>query len=324
VRRNLTSTMILCVGLTPTVQRTLFFDAFATGAVNRARETLVTASGKAVNVARVVSLLGGDATLVQLLGGASGRFVADELAMQGIATENVFAQDDAPTRTCTTLLVASDEAATELVEEARPVSADDVERVRQAVYARLSHARALCLSGSFPPQTPPTLYRDLALAALEAGVPVLVDAQRAPLQETLSAGPLLVKPNRDEALATLGLTASGDAARDARQAVRALTNAGAQWALVSMGRDGSLLGSREGETIWRITPPSVEVVNPIGSGDSLAAGTLYAHTVLRLSLPEAVVYGTACAAANCLSPTSGALTKADVERLLPLVTVSEA
>ncbi len=318
--------MILCVGLTPTVQRTLFFDEFTPGAVNRARQTLVTASGKAVNAARVVSLLGGDVTLVQLLGGASGRFVANELGAQGVAMDNVFARDDAPTRTCTTLLAGSGDnaAATELVEEAPPVYESDVERVKQAVYRLLPGARALCLSGSFPPQTPPALYRDLASAAMEAGVPVLVDAQRAPLREALAAQPLLVKPNRDEALATLDLPPSGDATEDARRAVRALTDAGAQWALVSLGRDGSLLGGRDNETVWRITPPAVNAVNPIGSGDSLAAGTLYAHTVLRLSLPEAVVYGTACAAANCLTPTSGVLEKSEAERLVPLVRVSEA
>ena len=67
--------MILCVGLTPTVQRTLFFDAFSVGAVNRARETRTTASGKGVNVARVATGLGESVRLIQILGGDSGRWL---------------------------------------------------------------------------------------------------------------------------------------------------------------------------------------------------------------------------------------------------------
>ncbi|RYF78602.1 MAG: hypothetical protein EOO39_00985 [Cytophagaceae bacterium] len=61
---------LLVVGLTPTVQRTLCFETFTVGNVNRARETLVTASGKGVNVARVATLLGERVELVQILGGA--------------------------------------------------------------------------------------------------------------------------------------------------------------------------------------------------------------------------------------------------------------
>ena len=70
---------------------------------------------------------------------------------------------------------------------------------------------------------------------------------------------------------------------------------------------------------WRVLPPTVDVVNPIGSGDSLLAGVM-AQGWFSLT-PEAVAYGTACAAANCLSLTSGVVQQGDVERLLPQVRV---
>lgn len=317
-RRN----MILVVGLTPTVQRTQRFARLTPGAVNRARETLVTASGKGVNVARVVTLLGGRARLLQFLGGDPGRFIARTLATEAVATKAVWAADDAPTRTCATLL-PDDGPATELVEEARPVSPEDLERLSAGVTAHLKPGvGALCLSGSFPPGVPEDFYARLVRAANAVGVPVLVDAQRGPLRAALEERPFLVKPNREEAAATLGLPLTGEPEADARRAVSALTQAGATWALVSMGPGGSLLGSRESKETWHIKPPSVQAVNPIGSGDSLAAGLLFARTERAVSVPEAAAFGTACAAANCLTPTSGVVRPEDVALLAPLVQVT--
>lgn len=309
--------MILVVGATPTVQRTMRFGHhLAVGAVNRARETVVTASGKAVNVARVVTLLGGESRLAQTLGGESGRFVAGMLDAEGVPQETIWVSDDAPTRTCTTLLT-DDGPTTELVEEARPITEADAAALEAAVRRHLPSASALCLSGSFPPGVPEDFYARLAAAAHAAGVRTLVDAQRGPLRAALTARPFLVKPNREEAGATLGLSLSGNPEDDARAAVAALTRAGARWALVSLGAPGSLLGDDSG-ALWRITSPKVAVVNPIGSGDSLAAGLLLAVTQ-GASVPEAAAYGTACGAANCLSLTSGVLKKADVDALLPRI-----
>lgn len=52
--------MILCVGGTPAMQRTLPFESLAVGDVNRAQKLYVTASGKVVNAARTVNTLGSE------------------------------------------------------------------------------------------------------------------------------------------------------------------------------------------------------------------------------------------------------------------------
>ena len=310
--------MILCVGLTPTVQRTLRFDRLSLGEVNRAHEVLQTASGKGVNVARVVTLLGGDARLVQILGGDSGRWVAGTLDRERIGHQTVWTNDDAPTRTCTTLLT-EDAPTTELVEEARSVEPHDAALIEAACLSALFDASALCLSGSLPPGIDAGFYARMVAKAHALGIPAVVDAQKAPLHAALAARPFLVKPNREEAAATLGFPLTGDAQTDARTAIAELTAAGAQWALVSMGRDGSLLG--DSTDLWRITPPTVAVINPIGSGDALAAGTLFAHITRGMPLPDACAFGTACGAANCLTPTSGVVDAREVERLWAAVRV---
>lgn len=305
---------ILVVGATPAVQRTMRFANFTIGAVNRAVEAVTTSSGKGVNVARVVARLGGDSLLVQFLGGDGGRFIAGDLKAAGVRNETVWVRDDATTRTCTTILTAAG-VTTELVEESSPVTIEDVAALEAAVTRHLPAAQALCLSGSYPRGVPEELLARLVGAAREAGVPTFVDTQRGPLRQALSARPFFVKPNREEAAATLGLTLSGDPMADGRAAVAALLDAGSEWALVSMGPEGSMLGDKAGH-LWRLMPPRVAAINPIGSGDSLAAGLVLSF-VRGAPIPEAAVHGTACAAANCLTLTSGVVFPEDVTRLLP-------
>ena len=309
--------MILCIGGTPAMQRTLRFESLEPGAVNRAYDVRVTASGKVVNVARAVTVLGGQALLATFLGGDPGRFVARELDARGVPHEVVWTEDDAPTRTCATL-IPNDGPVTELVEEALPVSERDVAALEEIVTENLREARALCLIGSFPPGVPDDFYAHLTRAACEAGVRVLVDAQKAPLRAALEEAPFLVKPNLEEVVATLHLPIDEP---DPRAAVAALTDAGARWALVSTGASGSLLGDDSGR-LWSVEPPRVEAVNPIGSGDVMAAGLLLSlHR--GASVPNAAVYGTACAAANALTPTSGEIRPDDVDGLLSRVRLTQ-
>ena len=311
--------MILCVGLSPAVQRTLQFDEFVLGQVNRARDGQVTASGKAVNVARVLRLLGSHPLLVQALGGDGGRLVTRALETLDIEHASVVLPDSAPTRTCVTLLTDG-LPPTELVEEAPPLSLDAVAAVTTAVRERLPHARALCLSGSLPRGVPPGFYADLIQTANELGLVTVVDAQKAPLRASLEAKPFLVKPNLEEALATLERAPTGDEAADLRAAVQGLRDAGAVWSLVSVGRRGSLLGGPDG--LWRLTSPPVNAVNAIGSGDALTAGLLHAHVDQGRGIPDAAAFGTACGAANCLTPTSGVIRPTDLPALLAEVRVA--
>ena len=313
--------MILCVSLSPAVQRTLCFDSLSIGSVNRATDTAITTGGKALNVARVLRLLDAQSHLVQALGGDTGRFVDRDLTEAGISHETVWSENDSPTRTCTTLLT-SNGSVTELVEEAAPLSPQDLDSLTTLILQRLPQAEALCLSGSFPTGVPDDFYREFVEAARARGIPALVDAQRVPLRHALAGRPFMVKPNLEEAARTMGFDLSGDVQADASVAIRALTEAGAAWAVVSVGSAGAFLGNQAGE-LWVVKPPGVQVVNSIGSGDSLAAGILCALVKDQSSVPEAVVFGTACATANCLTGTVGFIEPRRVRELMPGVKLTK-
>jgi fructose-1-phosphate kinase PfkB-like protein len=129
-----------------------------------------------------------------------------------------------------------------------------------------------------PTGTPRTYYRELLegaknAAALQSrdGLParLVLDIRGPELLECLSFRPFLVKPNREELAATMNRPLDDDASLLA--AMRELNHAGAEWVLVTAGGTPAWLTS--GAETWRITPPAgVKVVNPIGCGDSVAAG----------------------------------------------------
>src|SRR5207249_1617308 len=94
--------MILVVGLSPAWQRTLVFEDFIPGKVNRATRVSEMASGKGVNVARVASILGAPVRLLTVAGGTRGRLLKAQLAIQGLDARIVPVK--AETRICQTLL----------------------------------------------------------------------------------------------------------------------------------------------------------------------------------------------------------------------------
>lgn len=117
--------MILVVGLSPAWQRTLEFSRLQPGKVNRARRVVETASGKGVNVARVLKSLGADVRLLTVAGGVRGRLLERALKKKGIRGLRIRVR--AETRICQTLLGAG--GVTELVEETGRLSGRKVCRL---------------------------------------------------------------------------------------------------------------------------------------------------------------------------------------------------
>ena len=74
-----------------------------------------------------------------------------------------------------------------------------------------------------------------------------------------------------------------------------LNELGAEWVVVSDGPRPAWASSRK--QVFRLTPPRIEPVNPIGSGDCLAAGIAWA-LVARQDTLEAIRLGMGAAAHN--------------------------
>lgn len=255
------------------------------GSVNRVAAVHECAAGKAVNVAVAAHALGEESLVLTTLGGMAGQRLAEDLATLGVRSRVV--PVGTPTRVCTTLLTES--GATELVEPAGSMTEQETERFVQE-FADLREPAVVVLSGSLASGVPSLLYARLARRARG---PVVIDACGPELLAALETAPLVVKPSKTELERTLECTL--DRESELHDAMVHLAARGARWVVVSHGGDALwVLGHG---VLYRAWPSKIRVVNPIGSGDCLAAGI--ACGILRgLAMLDAIRLGMACAAAN--------------------------
>lgn len=272
------------------------------GTVSRTTAISRAAGGKGINVARVLARHGHDCTAVCLAGG----YEADELvrlvAADGIKPELV--------RTAARLRigfqVAEQQAGTvACIEEGFRVTTDERERFVAAVAAALPGASLCIISGSVPDLGMDDVYRRLADVVAAAGVPCWLDSYGKPIFAALAGAnpPALVKPNRQEY--------AGDphpwlAARELH-----LTDGGGQVTV------------RAPEGRWRVVPPEVSEVNPIGSGDCWLAG--YAHgRISGWDIPRSLAWAAAAGAANASRVEVARIGPEDIKPLVDRVQVVQA
>ena len=283
---------VLCLGLTPALQRTMLFDRLDVEEVNRVRQVVESAAGKALNTARALSALGTPAQTAGFNGGQTGHAVSAFLKAYGVTS--VLTPMKADTRICTTLIDRQAGTVTELVEEAPAPGAAAVARFVRENLRRTRESSMLVISGTLPPFVGAEFYVAFARAAARSGVPVVIDSHKAALIDVLFERPLLAKLTVRELETTLGEPMTGE--RQVLRGMKDLLGMGAQNVFVTQGGKAAYLMTPK--QMWRFTPPEIACrMNPIGSGDCTTAGI--AHTLLKgKSLREAVCFGLACGSAN--------------------------
>jgi tagatose 6-phosphate kinase len=297
---------ILCCGFFPALQRTIEYASFRPGDVNRARAVSVTASGKATNTARVAEALGADSTLLSFAGGANGQTVRNLLDAEPFDCRWV--ETRAETRICQTLLSGDHSGCTELVENSPPLSAAEWKTFVKTFAKLESEFDRIIFSGNLPAHAPQEIYTELL--SLTDGAKVLIDASGPPLSAALEHRPALVKINADELRSTFKSTAPvGELAGE-------LIALGAGAVGITQGKEPALLVTPERTYTFRL--PHINVVNPIGSGDSVSAGTVCA-LVKGCPLPEAFLFGLACGCANALNLEPGRVRPEQVAELAPQI-----
>jgi len=308
--------MILCVGTTPVMQRTMVFDRLVIDEVNRSAAVHEHASGKSLNVARVAHLLGEDVTATGFLGGERGGQVRQDLNLLEINHDFVTVTPN--TRMCISVVDQSTGAVTELVEESRQVELDAWDALRSRVVDLSARAKVMVVSGSLTPSAPQDFYAWCVTRANELKIPAIVDASGGPLKQSLMSRPFVVKPNRGELARTLGITIESETAL--RDAVKRLIDLGPRWAIITEGKAGAIVSN--GATFWRIRSPQVTAVNAIGSGDALAGGLAVA-IARGEPMPHACKLAIACGAANAMTLYSGVIRAEDVANLLTQVQLED-
>jgi 1-phosphofructokinase family hexose kinase len=309
--------MIYTLTLNPAVDRELTVPAIEFDSVLRATESRVDCGGKGFNVARMLAALGSPSTAVGFAGGKAGELLGEMLAALGIGVEFIPVQGE--TRTNVSIVSPAEGRYVKANEPGPRITPAEEAALFARVGALARPGDWWVLAGSLPPGVEADIYARLITRLKAAGAGVLLDTSGAALAHGCDAGPFLAKPNALEAGQLTGLPV--ETRPQLAAAARSILGRGVGNVVVSLGKDGALLVTPEGE--WAARSPRIRESNPIGAGDSLVGGLVWGLQA-GLPLPEALRWGIACGAATASLPGTAVGTRALVEELVEKVEIASS
>jgi tagatose 6-phosphate kinase len=291
--------MILCLCASPALDLTYRVDRLSVAGTNRVREVIQRPGGKAINVARVLHLLGEDVRLLTTAGGDTGVELVNGLRSCGIPHEVVASA--APTRRTVAVVDAMSDEVTMLNE---PATIGEWIGFVAASQRAVMDADVVVISGSLPSDVPPDGFAALIRYAAAHDTPVVLDTSGPALLAALGARPTVVKPNAAELQEVTHQSDPVSAARELADRWQARV-------VASLGADG--LVAVDTDTTWRARPGVIVTGNPTGAGDAVVAGL--ARGLASGATPEATLADClALAASSVLAPAAGELDVVDYER----------
>jgi tagatose 6-phosphate kinase len=302
--------MILCITLNPCLDKTLTVPAWSPGDSVRGVAVREVVGGKGNNVARALVRLGRVPRPATFLGGPIGS-LCESLLRQEDGLDPLVTPTEANTRVILTVRTGGLPDQTAFFDPDPAITPAEAEALYHRVEGTLlaEPVEAMTLSGSSPSPATHELFSDLIALARARKVPVLLDTYGPALDAVWGFWPDVIQLNRREAAAHLRKPQPSD------DEVFALLERwglrGVRYGIVTDGAGPALvlaLGRH-----FRALPPSIEPVNPIGSGDCLLAGMT--DGLLAGLEPEPLLrHGLACAVANALVWDAGAIDKEEVRR----------
>ncbi|MDA3812089.1 MAG: PfkB family carbohydrate kinase [Spirochaetaceae bacterium] len=285
----------LAVGLSPAIQKTLIFDVFNQGEVNRSLHYHTDAAGKCVNVCRVLTQGGMDASCLTVAGRENrGEF---EALCKRDSLELVTVETSGRVRICTTIVEMANNRTSEIVaNEPEIITSEEEISFRSTFLELLSNGfRSVLISGSkfpgFSDEIIPFMVKEIKnfkvlLFADYRGV----DLKNSFISEEIR--PDYIKINEEEFFETFGFFSSLE------EGLKEISSKYKSVFVISRGALSTLVAD-EGQ-LFEVESEMIKAVNPIGCGDSMTAGL--AQGILEgLSLKEAVELGRDYATRNALS-----------------------
>ncbi|HEL1814982.1 TPA: tagatose-6-phosphate kinase [Streptococcus suis] len=259
--------MILTITMNPSVDISYPLEQFKLDTVNRVAKTHKTPGGKGLNVTRVLSQLGDDVIASGLLGGKIGEFIESELDKSSV--KHSFYKITGETRNCIAIL--HDGNQTEILEQGPTISEEEATGFLNYFEKLVPDLGIVAISGSLPKGLDTNFYSRMVGICNKYNIPVVLDCSGEALLNVLDGQekPTVIKPNTEELSQLVGTEVTDDI--DSLKSV--LHNSlfdGIEWVIVSLGSKGAF--AKHHDVFYKVSIPKIEVVNPVGSGDSTVAG----------------------------------------------------
>lgn len=307
--------MILTITLNPSIDRRYDVKDFEKGKIFRTNEYQYTAGGKGINVTKVINIFGDPVLATGFLGGRNGTYIIDKLAKMNIENDFIFINGE--TRSCINI-ASSDGGNTEILESGPTIDEEELNKFYQLYDSILDKCNIICASGSLPDGLPVDIYNELIKRANKKEKKFILDTSGEPLAKGIIERPYLIKPNKEELSKLIGRNINSE--EDIIRGVKNFIEGGIEVICISLGDKGALVFNNG--YMYRVDIPKVEVMNTVGSGDSMVAG--FAVSLLRgYDFESMLRLSSACGTANAMELETGKVDLDNVDKLINRIKIEK-
>lgn len=264
--------MILTITMNTAIDVSYKLDDFKINEVNRVIDVIKTPGGKGLNVTRVLKQLGNDVVASGMLGGALGEDIEKKLNEKKI--KNKFFKISGDTRNCIAILHNGNQ--TEILEEGATITEKESKDFLEFFEKLVKINNIISISGSLPKGLSIDYYSKMIKICNENDKTVVLDCSGAILLEVLKNKnkPKVIKPNIDELSLLIEKKIANNSMNELIVELKGILQNklfdGIEWVIVSLGANGAF--AKHNDKFYKVNVPKIEVINPVGSGDSTVAG----------------------------------------------------
>ena len=302
--------MVYTITFNPALDYITQVENFKIGEINRTKTETILPGGKGLNVSIVLKNLGIENTALGFIAGFTGEELIKKLEEKGVKTDFVKVEEGFTRINIKISSISGNKVEETALNGSGPqITSKDIEELFKKL-DKVTTEDVVVLSGSVPKNISKDIYREICKKLSEKKITFVVDSTQELLMSVLEYNPFLIKPNKEELEETLNCKISSK--EDIVNAAKELKKLGAQNILVSLGKDGALLLTKDDNVLYSKAPKG-EIVNTVGSGDSMVAGFLAGYYKTK-DYEYALKTGVAAGSASAFSIELA--TKDDVEELL--------
>jgi len=290
--------MIYTVTFNPAIDYIAKVNNLEKNEINRAISEKILAGGKGINVAIVLKNLGIESIALGFIAGFTGQEIKRRVEEFGIKTDFV----DIPDK-FSRINVKLQSNIDGVITEETAINGEGPKILEQEVnefmkkIENIEKDDFLVLAGSVSRNMQDDIYEKICIKVKEKGAKIVADATGKLLVNVLKHNPFLIKPNKKELEEIFEKEITTD--EEVVLYARKLQEMGAENVLISMDKDGAILITKDKKLLYSEAPKG-NVVNSVGSGDSMVAGFITGYLKYK-DYEKALKLGIASGSASAFS-----------------------